>query len=197
MKEYYPNLDVAVMVEFYYREICTKGCFTYCGEGGLSMQSAMPPGSEEVLSGRFIASLGTQNEDGSVHLTAVWFLFEGGSLYVPTSSRSRKARNVLSRPKASLMVDTRTPASERGAVAVCTAEVITGEPSKEINARIHRRYMSEAAIADSRAGEAMAAMDDITVKLTPIGWYTWDMRILDDRLFGGAMKTPGYLLPLD
>ena len=43
----------------------------------------------------------------------------------------------------------------------------------------------------------MAAMDDITLKLKPTGWYTWDMRILDDMLFGGAMKTPGYLRPLD
>jgi len=157
----------------------------------------MPSGAEEILTGRLIASLGTENEDGSIHLTAVWYLFEGGCLYVATSSRSRKARNVLSRPKASLMVDTRTPASERGLVGVCTAEVIRGESSKQINARIHRRYMSEAAMADPRAGGTMAAMDDITLKLTPTGWYTWDMRVLDDALFGGTMKTSGYLLPLD
>ncbi len=161
------------------------------------MQNAMPSGGHEIVAGRFIASLGTQNEDGSVHLTAVWYLFEDGCLYVATSSGSRKGRNVLSRPKASLMVDTRTPASERGLVAVCTAEVITGERSKEINARIHCRYMSEAAIADPRVGGAMAAMDDVTLKLIPTGWYGWDMRILDEALFGGAMKTPGYLLPLD
>jgi len=161
------------------------------------MQCTMPSGAEEILTGRLIASLGTENEDGSIHLTAVWYLFEGGCLYVATSSRSRKARNVLSRPKASLMVDTRTPASERGLVGVCTAEVIRGESSKQINARIHRRYMSEAAMADPRAGGTMAAMDDITLKLTPTGWYTWDMRVLDDALFGGTMKTSGYLLPLD
>jgi len=161
------------------------------------MQSTMPSGAEAILTGRLIASLGTENEDRSIHLTAVWYLFEGGCLYVATSSRSRKARNVLSRPKASLMVDTRTPASERGLVGVCTAEVIRGESSKQINARIHRRYMSEAAMADPRAGGTMAAMDDITLKLTPTGWYTWDMRVLDDALFGGTMKTSGYLLPLD
>ena len=63
------------------------------------MQSTMPPGSQEILSGRHIASLGTESEDGSIHLTAVWFLYEGGCLYVATSSRSRKAlaihQNVL------------------------------------------------------------------------------------------------------
>lgn len=161
------------------------------------MQNTMPSGGHELLSGRLIASLGTESDDGSIHLTAVWYLFEGGCLYVATSSRSRKARNVVSRPKASLMVDVRTPASERGLVALCKAEIIRGEDSKEINARIHRRYMSEAALSDPRAGGTMAAMDDITLKLTPTGWYAWDMRTLDDILFGGSMKTPGYLLPLD
>jgi nitroimidazol reductase NimA-like FMN-containing flavoprotein (pyridoxamine 5'-phosphate oxidase superfamily) len=162
------------------------------------MQSTMPSGAEEILAGRFIASLGTQNEDGSIHLTAVWYLFDGGCFYVATSSRTRKARNVAVRPKASLMVDVRNPASkERGLVALGTVDVIAGERSREINVRTCRRYMSEAAMADPRAGGTMAALDDITLKLTPTGWYAWDMRTFDNAVFGGAMKTPGYLLPLD
>ena len=161
------------------------------------MQSTIPSGAEEILTGRFIASLGTENEDGSVHLTAVWYLFDGGCLYVATSSQTRKARNVAARPKASLMVDVREPASERGVVATCTTDVIAGDSSRKINARIHGRYMSEDALADPRAGGTLAAMDDITLRLTPTDWYAWDMRVLDDAFFGGAMKTPGYVLPLD
>jgi general stress protein 26 len=111
------------------------------------MQNTIPSGGQEILSGRLIASLGTESDDGSIHLTAVWYLFEDGCLYVATSSRSRKARNVLSRPRASLMVDIRKPGSERGLVAVCKTETIRGENSKEINARIHSRYMSEAALS--------------------------------------------------
>jgi hypothetical protein len=161
------------------------------------MQNAIPSEAQEILMGRFIASLGTENEDGTIHLTAVWYLFDGGCLYVATSSQTRKARNVAAQPKASLMVDIRKPGSERGLVAICTVDVIADETSREINARIHRRYMSEVALADPRAGGTMAAMDDITLKLIPTGWYAWDMRTLDDAVFGGAMKTPGYLLPLD
>lgn len=161
------------------------------------MPSAMPSGAEKMLAGRFIASLGTHNEDGSIHLTAVWYLFEAGFLYVGTSSRSRKGRNVAARPIATLMVDSRQPASERGLVAVCTAEIIEGASSREINARIQRRYMSEAAVTDPRAGGMLAAMDDITLRLTPTDWYAWDMSQLDAAVFGGAMSTPGYLLPLD
>lgn len=95
------------------------------------------------------------------------------------------------------MIDIRQPAAERGLVATCAVDVITGEASKEINARIHGRYMSPSAIADPRAGGMLAAIDDITLMLTPASWYDWDMRKLDQAVFGGAMKTPGYLLPLD
>ena len=161
------------------------------------MQTTIPSGTQEILSGRRIACLGTANDDGSIHLTAVWYVFEGGCFYVATSSRSRKARNVHSRPTASLMVDIRKPGSERGLVAIGRADILARESSKEINARIHHRYMSEAALADPRAGGTMAAMDDITLRLTPQYWYAWDMAMLDETLFGGAMKTPGYLLPLD
>lgn len=162
------------------------------------MQTTMPSGAEEMLAGRFIASLGTENEDGSIHLTAVWYLFEAGRFYIATSSRSRKARNAVARPRASLMVDIRNkPASERGLVATCAVEVVTGESAKEITARIHRRYMSESAVANPGVGGTLAAMDDVILRLTPAGWYAWDMRTLDEAVFGGAMKTPGYLLPLD
>ncbi len=156
-----------------------------------------PSGAEEFLAQRLVASLGTQNQDGSIHLTAVWYLFEGVKFYIATSSRSRKARNVMARPKASLMVDTRRPGSERGIVASGAAEVITGAESRQINARLHRRYMSEAALADPRLRPLLIDMDDVTICLTPATWYEWDMSAFDDAVLGGAMKTPGYLLPLD
>jgi len=161
------------------------------------MQNTASSAAQEFLKGRFIASLGTENEDGSIHLTAVWYLFEGNCLYVATSSRSRKARNVLSRPKASLMVDSRKPGSEQGVVALGSAAVLTGDSPREINTRIHRRYMSEVALARPDVGGKMAALDDVTIKLSPANWYAWDMGELDAAVFGGALKTPGYLLPLD
>lgn len=162
------------------------------------MTPTPPPGSDQLLTGRFIASLGTHNPDGSIHLTAIWYLFEDGCFYISTSSRSRKGRNLFARPKASLMVDIRkAPGAEKGVVAMGTTEVLTGEASKKMNARIHARYMSPAAAADPRLGGALAALDDITIKLVPTSWYGWDMAAFDDAFFSGLMKQPGNLLPLD
>jgi hypothetical protein len=47
---------------------------------------------------------------------SVLSLFINGQL-LATSSKSRKARSVVARPKGSLMVDARKPAAERGVTA--------------------------------------------------------------------------------
>jgi PPOX class probable F420-dependent enzyme len=158
----------------------------------------LDPAFQELLRGRNIATLGTENADGTIHLTAVWYLFESGSLFVATSSKSRKARNVTARPKASLMVDVRKPGSERGVTSTGKVEVISGDQSQEINRRIHSRYMSAAALSDPNIGPVFASFDDVTIRLTPASWITWDMAVLDAQALGGRLGgTPGYLLPLD
>src|SRR5215472_2977636 len=40
-------------------------------KGQVIMQTTIPSGALEILSGRLIASFGTENDDGSIHLTAV------------------------------------------------------------------------------------------------------------------------------
>jgi F420H(2)-dependent biliverdin reductase len=159
---------------------------------------ASDPSLQQMLRGRHISTLGTQNPDGTIHLSAVWFLFESGWLFVATSSKSKKARNISARPSASLMVDVRKTATERGVTAMGTAELISGDASREINQRIHRRYMSESAMSDPRIGPVFASFDDVTIRLTPLSWFSWDMAVLDAQAFGGRLgRTPGYLLPLD
>jgi nitroimidazol reductase NimA-like FMN-containing flavoprotein (pyridoxamine 5'-phosphate oxidase superfamily) len=153
---------------------------------------------QKLLLGCYIATLGTENGDGSIHLTAVWYLFEDGHLYIATSSKSRKARNIHARAKASLMVDVRKPGAERGVNGSGKAELISGEQSKQINLRIHNRYLSAAAIADPQIEPVFASFDDVTIRIAPTSWTVWDMAILDAQAFGGKLgKTPGYLLSLD
>lgn len=158
----------------------------------------LSPELAELLRGRHIAALGTENSDGTIHLTAVWYQFEGGCLFVATSSKTRKARNVMARPKATLMVDVRRPGGERGVTAIGMAEIISESASREINRRIHGRYLSAAAMADPQIEPVFASFDDVTIKLTPASWTAWDMAVLDAQAFGSRLgKTPGYMLPLD
>jgi uncharacterized protein YhbP (UPF0306 family) len=153
---------------------------------------------QELLKRRYIATFGSENPNGTIHLTAVWYLYEDGSLFVATSRKTRKARNVTARPKASLMVDVRRQGAEHGVTGAGTVELISGTQSQEINRRIHSRYMSSAAMSDPRIGPVFASFDDVTIRLAPTSWTTWDMTVLDAQAFGGHLGgTPGYLLPLD
>ncbi len=159
-------------------------------------KTTLDPKFLPLLEGRRIASLGTLNDDGSPHLTAVWYLYQNGCLFVATSSRSRKAQNLAARPNATLMVEVRKPGSERGVTATGAVEIISGEKSQELNKQVHRRYLSAAAIADPQVGGVFAQFDDITLKLQPRVWTWWDMPELDALYFGGRFgSTPGYILP--
>jgi PPOX class probable F420-dependent enzyme len=159
-------------------------------------KTTLDPKFLSLLEGRRIASLGTLNDDGSPHLTAVWYLYQDSCFFMATSSRSRKARNLAARPNATLMVEVRKPGSERGVTATGSVEIISGETAHEFNLRVHRRYLSAAAIADPQVGGVFAQFDDIALKLRPRLWTWWDMPELDALYFGGRFgSTPGYLLP--
>src|SRR5579862_428820 len=114
----------------------------------------------QMLQERYIASLATQNPNGSIHMVAVWYFFDGAHVYVATSARSRKARNLQSKSNVSVMIDSRDVAASRGINIVGTAEIVTGDSSRQWNAQIHRKYLSEAALADPRVGRVFAAVED-------------------------------------
>ncbi len=118
---------------------------------------------------------------------------------IDTASSNRKVRNILARPEASIVVDSRILGSERWVGASGTAEIIRGERSKEINAQILRRYLTQAGQEDPRVGPVFAAAFDATIGLTPHTWRSWNLRSLDDEFFGGILgETPQqWFLPLD
>jgi PPOX class probable F420-dependent enzyme len=152
----------------------------------------------QLLEGRYIASFATENPDGSIHVVAVWYWFDGTRIYVATSTRTKKARNLQANPKASVMIDSRDPASSFGATIMGSAKTLTGEESRRKNEKVHAKYMSAAALSDPRVGPVFAGWDDVTVEITPVSVIIWDMRVADQQVFGGAFeKNPTYLLALE
>ena len=151
-----------------------------------------------LLDGRYVATLATQNPDGSTHQVAVWYWFDGHHIFIATSGRSRKARNLQSSPKTSLMIDARDPAASFGINVAGTAKLLRDEASRQANASIHRKYLSEAAISDPRVGPVFASWDDVTIQIAPVSVIAWDMRVADRQAFGGAFASnPTYMLPLE
>lgn len=151
-----------------------------------------------LLTGRHIASLATQRKDGSIHLTAIWYLYKGGYLYFPTNSKSQKVRNVEARPMATAMIDTRVPGQEQGVSVSGSATIIGGERGRTLVAEVHQRYLTRVAIADVNVGKVYAEFDDVVIVLTPARWVVWDIAKMNAERFDGKLGVEtGYLHPLD
>ena len=151
-----------------------------------------------LLNGRHIASLATQRVDGTIHLTAIWYLYKDGHIYFPTSSRSQKARNVEANPIATAMVDTRVPGQEQGVSVSGHAKVIGGERGRALVAEAQRRYLTQVAIDDAKVGPMYAEFDDVVIALVPDRWVTWNIAQMNAEQFDGKLGVEtGYLHPLD
>jgi PPOX class probable F420-dependent enzyme len=150
----------------------------------------MPELTDELralLAERRYATLATHDCDGGIHLTPLWFLFDGDRFYFESFPGSRKIKNLQHNPSASVLVDVRQPGKERWVAASGTADVLTGEEAQAINARIRWRYLTRDALDDARIEPVFAAADDVTIRLSPIGWRSWAVRDVDERFFGGIL----------
>ena len=165
----------------------------------MSQKSAPPsPQMLKLLNGRHIASLATQRADGSIHLTAIWYLFQDGTLYFPTSASSQKVRNVEGTPTASAMIDTRTPGQEQGLSVSGEASIIRGAHGRRLVALAQQRYLTATALHDPIVGPAYAAFDDVVIALTPQRWTMWDIAQMNKDNFDGILGVEsGYLYPYE
>lgn len=144
-------------------------------------------GMREFLERQSLAMLATYNPDGSIHVVPLSYMFEDGRFYLATSSSSRKARNLAARPEATLTVDDRSTLEWMSATG--TAELIRGQRSREINARLYRRSWTEAGLAI--VGPLLQQTEDVTIAITPRRWSAWDIQ----STFFAALQEAG--IPLD
>lgn len=136
------------------------------------------------LAERRYAVLATHDPAGGIHLTPIWFLFEGDRFYFSSSSRSRKVKNVERSLSASVVVDAREPGRERWVSASGPIEIVRDAEARSINARIRRRYLAPKAL-EGAIEATLSESDDVTLRLAPTAWQSWTAPILDspERLF--------------
>ena len=124
---------------------------------------------DDVLALRGVAALGTLNEDGSIHLTYLIYLWEDGRFWLETASSTRKARNIAARGSASLLIQGRA-ATGRSLMVECegTARLIEVPEAHAINHRIRAKYVLPDAVDDLDA--AWGRFDDVSIEITPQQW---------------------------
>jgi Pyridoxamine 5'-phosphate oxidase len=126
----------------------------------------------QVLAKRLIATVGTLNEDGSIHLAYVIFLHEDDRLYFETSSVTRKAANAARRGWASMIVQgTASTGRHLMVAAEGAASVLQGRQAQELNHRLRAKYIKPEAL--DGIDRAWGRLDDVAVEITPKKWRSW------------------------
>jgi hypothetical protein len=102
---------------------------------------------QQLLKGRYVAALATESPDGSIHVVAVWYWYDGTDIFVATSSRSKKARNLRSKAggagiSAGAAAQSSGAYSFRGELA--GVGTVAGEDERR--ERAHRRQASRLAL---------------------------------------------------
>jgi PPOX class probable F420-dependent enzyme len=60
---------------------------------------------EAFLKGKYFGKMATVKKDGSPHVTPIWYMLEGGKLFVNTTTDRVKYRNIKREPRVSFLVD--------------------------------------------------------------------------------------------
>lgn len=129
----------------------------------------------ELLHARLSATLATVADDGSIHVVAMWFLWDGDALLIPTSHATRKVRNLERDPRATVMIDdSRGGFDLRGVTLVGRAEIVRGEAASLLNRRIHLKYVTEEGLALEPVRRYLST-DDVTIRFMPERVSSWDL----------------------
>jgi Pyridoxamine 5'-phosphate oxidase len=148
----------------------------------------------ELLGARLIAKLATLDRNGSIHLVAMWFLHEDGALLIPTSSATRKIRNLERNPRSTVMIDdSRGGFDLRGVTLVGRAEILGGERARVLNRRVHLKYVTPDGLALERVRDYLAT-DDVTIAFRPERVSSWNLRSTEQCR---ALSEQGLHRPLD
>jgi F420H(2)-dependent biliverdin reductase len=150
--------------------------------------AALPDWGKRFLEQRRHATVATIEPDGSPHVVPVWYVFRDGMLCVGTQSSSRKAKNAIARPTATLTIDSREPGDERWVSATGPVTILRGDQARPIVAAIQERYLTGDARQDPRVGGALAAVDDVVIAIRPATWRAWASAEMDQQFFGGLLS---------
>ncbi len=148
-----------------------------------------------LLDERRIATLTTFAKDGMPHVTAVWFLWQDGALYIATSGHTGKGRNLLRDSRMALCIESREDGLESGLSASGKAELLTGASAAPLAKQINSKYLTPKAMEHPVVGPAFIGMSNLVVKLVPEKWISWDMAAMGEELFTPDMVIDEYFYP--
>jgi len=129
---------------------------------------------EKFLSKRLIATLATKGRDGFPHVAPIWFLYENKVILLCTNGQTVKIKNIKADNSVAVLIDAaREGFKIRGLLIKGRAEVLEGSEARNMNRRIHLKYMGAKALKHPRVSAYLSG-DDVTIRIRPENICSWD-----------------------
>lgn len=110
------------------------------------------------------ARLATLNEDGTIHIAPIFFLYRDGQILMATQDPSRKVRNIKRNNQVTVLIDT-TDVPFKGALIYGTAELDYEDVISKRIAIFERRLSREE--AETYARRIAAKWQPVIIRITP------------------------------
>jgi PPOX class probable F420-dependent enzyme len=127
----------------------------------------------EHLATAELARIATHNEDGTIHVTPLWYRYDRPDILLGTQAVSRKVRNIARDPEVTVLVDV-SARPYIGAVLYGTATV-EPEDAEQRRVEIFRRYMDDDA-ARGFAASLAARYQPVIIRVHPHTVVSYDYR---------------------
>ena len=131
---------------------------------------------ENLLSGEpVLARLATTNPRTlQPHITPVWFLWDGASLWISVFISTRKAKNVAKNPKVAVLIEPKQPMDLQAVLLEGPCEFIEQprELVADMSLKIYERYVGGEKITDTERSWTVDPENRL-IKLTPEHTYSW------------------------
>ncbi len=162
------------------------------GDGPIKLD---PNQINALLSKTLIANLATTDSDGGIHIVPMWFKKIDNAIYIPTSSKTHKYKNLLQRANASVMIDISLSGLNLiGVLIRGKVQIIRGDKAKELNRLIHLKYIRTEAFDNPNIANYLSTGDDVTIELFIEKLISWN---LADSKAGKSLREGGWAKPLD
>jgi alanine-alpha-ketoisovalerate/valine-pyruvate aminotransferase len=135
----------------------------------------LPGMTEDELASFFeqalFARLGTINEDGTIHISPIFFKHVNGQIIMATQEPSRKVRNIKRNKNVTVLIDT-TEVPFKGALIYGTAELDYEDVIAKRMTIFKRRLSQED--AETYANRLAAKWRCVIIRITPVHIASFD-----------------------
>jgi PPOX class probable F420-dependent enzyme len=124
------------------------------------------PESHQDLLNAGVGVLATIGQDGYPQVTAVWFLFDEGTLKLSLNTTRQKVKNLQANPKCTFFI--LDPANPYRTLEIRARAELTPDPDYTFAKKLGAKYGGADLKANDRPGETR-----VVVSLQPVKMNTW------------------------